>query len=78
MHVWMQTNILESCQKTDDSAAVGWAIWAAVVLILTETITFYAYHYYIELQHLSERVEKVGLISRRQTERCSGLLSCSV
>jgi len=36
---------------------------------VTETLTFTAYHLYIELQHLNERVEKVGLISRRQTER---------
>lgn len=62
-----ETNILESCQRTSTDA--GWAIWAAVVFCMMELMTFYVYHQYMEIQHLCQRVEKVGLISRRQTER---------
>ena len=63
----VQTNIVESCQPTNQS--VEWTMWAFVVLLISEFVTFYIYHNYKEGVHLAKRVEKVGLIARRQTER---------
>ena len=62
-----ETNVVESCQETDQ--AVGYALWAVVVLLAQEMLTFLAYHKYIEYTHLSLRIQKVSLISRRETER---------